>query len=122
MGLVAATRAKCIESGRDISAVESVILQHLGQRPGLGGVAEAHVLVQVVLSNENGFVCLLNLYWLSCISSAVWEARLLGVKGLKVLVDNIDLEFRNLLKFLVACFLQVLEDDEDFLKLVQIED
>jgi hypothetical protein len=121
MGLVAAARAG-VESGRDISAVESVILQHLGQRPGLGGVAEAHVLVQIVLSNENGFVCLLDLDWLSSISSAVWEAVLLGVEGLKALVDNIDLEFGYLLKFLVACLLQVLEDNEDFLKLVQIED
>jgi hypothetical protein len=99
-----------------------VVLQHLGKRPRLGGVAEAHVLVQVMLSNEYGFVCLLNLHWLSCIPGAVWEARLLGVEGLKALVDNIDLEFRNLLQLLVSCFLQILEDDEDFLKLVQIED
>ena len=75
-----------------------------------------------MLSNENGFACLLDLDWLSSVSSAVWEAVLLRVERLKALVDNIDLEFGYLLKFLVACLLQVLKDNEDFLKLIQIED
>lgn len=86
-----------------------MILQHLGKGSWFCGVVEAHVLVQIMLPDQDGLVRFLHFYRLVGVYLAL--ERSFGVEHSQILVYLINFEFQGRCEFSISRVVHFLENE-----------